>query len=37
MSSEALNDLKALEQRAEERLERTEVERATFKREEASK
>ncbi|MFE1751108.1 NADH-quinone oxidoreductase subunit J [Streptomyces anandii] len=38
VSAEALNDLKALEQRAEERLERTEIEPATFKRpEEASK
>ncbi|MFF7565891.1 NADH-quinone oxidoreductase subunit J [Streptomyces pseudovenezuelae] len=33
VSTEALNDLKALEQRAEERLERTEVEPATFKKE----
>ena len=33
VSAEALNDLKALEQRAEERLERTEIEPATFKRE----
>ncbi|AYC39319.1 NADH-quinone oxidoreductase subunit J [Streptomyces griseorubiginosus] len=33
VSTEALNDLKALEQRAEERLERTEIEPATFKRE----
>ncbi|MFF1304961.1 NADH-quinone oxidoreductase subunit J [Streptomyces sp. NPDC058307] len=33
VSAEALNDLKALEQRAEERLERTEIESATFKRE----
>ena len=32
VSAEALNDLKALEQRAEERLERTEIEPATFKR-----
>ena len=38
VSTEALNDLRALEQRAEERLERTEIESATFKRpEEASK
>ncbi|MEU3849623.1 NADH-quinone oxidoreductase subunit J [Streptomyces sp. NPDC029554] len=38
VSQEALNDLKALEQRAEERLERKAVEPATFKRpEEASK
>ncbi|MHC3473777.1 NADH-quinone oxidoreductase subunit J [Streptomyces sp. 7R007] len=37
VSAEALNDLKALEQRAEERLERTAIEPATFKREEASK
>ncbi|MEU6403651.1 NADH-quinone oxidoreductase subunit J [Streptomyces sp. NPDC046985] len=38
VSVEALNDLKALEQRAEERLERTGTEPATFKRpEEASK
>ncbi|MFI1534473.1 NADH-quinone oxidoreductase subunit J [Streptomyces anandii] len=38
VSAEALNDLKALEQRAEERLERTGIEPATFKRpEEASK
>jgi NADH-quinone oxidoreductase subunit J len=38
VSTEALNDLRALEQRAEERLERTEIEPATFKRsEEASK
>lgn len=38
VSREALNDLKALEQRAEERLERRAVETATFKRpEEASK
>jgi len=38
VSTEALNDLKALEQRSEERLERTEVEPAHFKRtEEASK
>ena len=38
VSAEALNDLRALEQRAEERLERTEIERAHFKRaEEASK
>jgi NADH-quinone oxidoreductase subunit J len=38
VSTEALNDLRALEQRSEERLERTEVEPATFKRtEEASK
>ncbi|MFD7873001.1 NADH-quinone oxidoreductase subunit J [Streptomyces sp. NPDC059766] len=38
VSTEALNDLRALEQRAEERLERTEVEPATFRRtEEASK
>ncbi|MFJ9901956.1 NADH-quinone oxidoreductase subunit J [Streptomyces sp. NPDC101152] len=37
VSAEALSDLKALEQRAEERLERTEIEPATFKREEASK
>ncbi len=38
MSTDALNDLKALEQRAEERLERAAVEPATFKRsEEASK
>jgi NADH-quinone oxidoreductase subunit J len=36
VSAEALNDLKALEQRAEERLERTEIEPATFKKEEAS-
>jgi NADH-quinone oxidoreductase subunit J len=36
VSSEALNDLRALEQRSEERLERTEIEPATFKREEAS-
>lgn len=33
VSTEALNDLKALEQRAEDRLERTEIEPATFKRE----
>ncbi|MGX1368177.1 NADH-quinone oxidoreductase subunit J [Streptomyces canus] len=33
VSAEALNDLKALEQRAEERLERTEIEPATFKKE----
>ncbi|MFJ9148318.1 NADH-quinone oxidoreductase subunit J [Streptomyces sp. NPDC102270] len=33
VSAEALGDLKALEQRAEERLERTEIEPATFKRE----
>ncbi|MET7731300.1 NADH-quinone oxidoreductase subunit J [Streptomyces sp. NPDC005402] len=33
VSTEALNDLKALEQRAEERLERTEIEPATFKKE----
>ncbi|MFC8994136.1 NADH-quinone oxidoreductase subunit J [Streptomyces rochei] len=38
VSTDALNDLKALEQRAEERLERAAVEPATFKRsEEASK
>ncbi|AXE87869.1 NADH-quinone oxidoreductase subunit J [Streptomyces sp. Go-475] len=38
VSQEALNDLKALEQRAEERLERKAIEPATFKRpEEASK
>ncbi|MGI5456964.1 NADH-quinone oxidoreductase subunit J [Streptomyces sp. CA-249302] len=37
VSAQALNDLKALEQRSEERLERTEIEPATFKREEASK
>ncbi len=38
VSTEALNDLKALEQRAEERLERTAIEPSTFKRpEEASK
>ncbi|MGW1282704.1 NADH-quinone oxidoreductase subunit J [Streptomyces sp. NPDC001118] len=38
VSVEALGDLRALEQRAEERLERTEIEPATFKRpEEASK
>lgn len=38
VSAEALNDLRALEQRAEERLERTAIEAATFKRpEEASK
>ncbi|MFE0249476.1 NADH-quinone oxidoreductase subunit J [Streptomyces sp. NPDC059010] len=38
VSTEALNDLRALEQRAEERLERTEIEPSTFKRpEEASK
>ncbi|MET9386119.1 NADH-quinone oxidoreductase subunit J [Streptomyces sp. NPDC002928] len=38
VSAEALNDLRALEQRAEERLERTGIEPATFKRaEEASK
>lgn len=38
VSTEALNDLKALEQRAEERLERTVIEPSTFKRpEEASK
>ncbi|GGV18066.1 NADH:ubiquinone oxidoreductase subunit J [Streptomyces filipinensis] len=38
VSAEALNDLHALEQRAEERLERTAIEPATFKRpEEASK
>jgi NADH-quinone oxidoreductase subunit J len=38
VSAEALNDLKALEQRSEERLERTEVEPAHFQRtEEASK
>ncbi|WP_309097094.1 NADH-quinone oxidoreductase subunit J [Streptomyces sp.] len=38
VSREALNDLRALEQRAEERLERNAVEPATFKRpEEASK
>lgn len=38
VSSEALNDLRALEQRAEERLERTEIEPANLKRtEEASK
>ena len=36
VSAEAFNDLKALEQRAEERLERTEIEPATFKKEEAS-
>jgi NADH-quinone oxidoreductase subunit J len=36
VSTEALNDLRALEQRSEERLERTEIEPATFKREEAS-
>jgi NADH-quinone oxidoreductase subunit J len=36
VSAEALNDLKALEQRSTERLERTEIEPATFKREEAS-
>ncbi|MGX4690480.1 NADH-quinone oxidoreductase subunit J [Streptomyces sp. JNUCC 63] len=38
VSAEALNDLRALEQRAEERLERTEIEPTAFKRpEEASK
>ncbi|MET7483065.1 NADH-quinone oxidoreductase subunit J [Streptomyces sp. NPDC005538] len=38
VSSQALNDLRALEQRAEERLERTEIEPANLKRtEEASK
>ncbi|MFK4144496.1 NADH-quinone oxidoreductase subunit J [Streptomyces sp. NPDC004065] len=38
VSAEALNDLKALEQRAQERLERTAIEPATFQRpEEASK
>ncbi|MFD7692187.1 NADH-quinone oxidoreductase subunit J [Streptomyces sp. NPDC059374] len=38
VSSEALNDLRALEQRASERLERTAIEPSTFKRpEEASK
>ncbi|MET8944666.1 NADH-quinone oxidoreductase subunit J [Streptomyces sp. NPDC004542] len=38
VSTEALNDLRALEQRAEERLERTPIEPANFKRaEEASK
>ncbi|PJM94107.1 NADH-quinone oxidoreductase subunit J [Streptomyces sp. CB01373] len=38
VSAEALNDLKALEQRAAERLERTEIEPTAFKRpEEASK
>ncbi|MGW0332311.1 NADH-quinone oxidoreductase subunit J [Streptomyces sp. NPDC003011] len=38
VSSEALNDLKALEQRAEERLERTPIEPSPYKRaEEASK
>ncbi|KUN78047.1 NADH:ubiquinone oxidoreductase subunit J [Streptomyces bungoensis] len=38
VSTEALNDLRALEQRAEERLERRQIEPATFKRaEEASK
>ncbi|MFF4837916.1 NADH-quinone oxidoreductase subunit J [Streptomyces sp. NPDC001315] len=38
VSAEALNDLRALEQRAEERLERTGIEPTTFKRaEEASK
>jgi NADH-quinone oxidoreductase subunit J len=38
VSAEALNDLKALEQRAEERLERTPIEPSPFKRtEEASK
>ncbi|CAM5398084.1 hypothetical protein SGLAM104S_03366 [Streptomyces glaucescens] len=38
VSAEALNDLRALEQRAEERLERTGIESAAFKRtEEASK
>ena len=38
VSTEALNDLRALEQRAEERLERTEVEQVHLKRaEEASK
>ncbi|MFF7357736.1 NADH-quinone oxidoreductase subunit J [Streptomyces filipinensis] len=38
VSAEALNDLRALEQRAEERLERTAIKPATFKRpEEASK
>ncbi|MGX1271681.1 NADH-quinone oxidoreductase subunit J [Streptomyces phaeoluteigriseus] len=38
VSAEALNDLKALEQRAEDRLERTPIEPPTFKRaEEASK
>ncbi|MEW1647624.1 MULTISPECIES: NADH-quinone oxidoreductase subunit J [unclassified Streptomyces] len=38
VSSEALDDLRALEQRAEERLERTEIEPASLKRtEEASK
>ncbi|MEU2716103.1 NADH-quinone oxidoreductase subunit J [Streptomyces sp. NPDC007205] len=38
VSAEALNDLRALEQRAEDRLERTTIEPATFKRpEEASK
>ncbi|MFB8758678.1 NADH-quinone oxidoreductase subunit J [Streptomyces nigra] len=38
VSSEALNDLRALEQRAAERLERTAIEPSTFKRpEEASK
>src|SRR3954471_16556693 len=38
VSAEALNDLRALEQRAEERLERTAIEPTTFKRpEEASK
>jgi NADH-quinone oxidoreductase subunit J len=38
VSQEAINDLRALEQRAEERLERTAIEPSTFKRaEEASK
>ncbi|MFE9453627.1 NADH-quinone oxidoreductase subunit J [Streptomyces sp. NPDC006739] len=38
VSAEALNDLRALEQRSQERLERTEIEPANFKRaEEASK
>jgi NADH-quinone oxidoreductase subunit J len=37
VSTEALNDLKALERRAEDRLERTEIEQANVKREEASK
>ncbi|TXS50540.1 NADH-quinone oxidoreductase subunit J [Streptomyces sp. uw30] len=38
VSTEALNDLRALEQRAEERLERTAIEPSTYKRpEEASK
>ncbi|MFJ7076235.1 NADH-quinone oxidoreductase subunit J [Streptomyces sp. NPDC098781] len=38
VSTEALNDLRALEQRAEDRLERTAIEPSTFKRpEEASK